>query len=176
MLPDRFDTVRLILRPIERGDAAAIFAGYAQDSEVVRFLRWRPHRTLADTEAYIVRCLAMPPQSTRTYVLIARADPRLLGAFGVHRPEPHRLDCDYVLARPHWGRGLMTEALSAVADWAMRQDMIWRIGAVCDVENLASTRVMEKAGLAREGILRRWILNPNLGPEPRDCFSYARVR
>jgi len=48
--------------------------------------------------------------------------------------------------------------------------------AVCDVENIASARVMEKAGLSREGVLRRWLVHPNLGPEPRDCYGYARVR
>ncbi|MBV8911854.1 MAG: GNAT family N-acetyltransferase, partial [Acetobacteraceae bacterium] len=50
------------------------------------------------------------------------------------------------------------------------------IGAVCDVENRASARVMEKAGLEREAILRRWLVHPNLGEAPRDCFSYAKVR
>ncbi|HJU17315.1 MAG TPA: GNAT family N-acetyltransferase [Stellaceae bacterium] len=176
MLPDRFATARLILRPIAPGDAAAIFAGYAQDPEVVRFVTWRPHRTLADTEAYIARSLAAPADRDRTYVLIDRADARLIGAFGLRRPEPYRLDCGYVLARPHWGQGLMSEALAAVAEWATMQPAIWRIGAVCDVDNRASARVMEKAGLQYEGVLRRWILNPNIGPEPRDCFSYARVR
>jgi ribosomal-protein-alanine N-acetyltransferase len=176
MLPDRFATARLILRPIAEGDAGDIFTGYAQDPEVVRFLSWRPHRDLSDTEAYIARCLATPPENARTYVLIGRADARLLGAFGLRRPESYRLDCGYVLARPHWGHGLMSEALTAVADWAVRQEAIWRLGAVCDVDNRASARVMEKAGLRREGILRRWIVNPNIGPEPRDCFSYARVR
>jgi RimJ/RimL family protein N-acetyltransferase len=52
MLPDRFETTRLTLRPMEREDAPAIFTGYAQDPEVVRFLIWHPHRGLADTEAY----------------------------------------------------------------------------------------------------------------------------
>jgi [ribosomal protein S5]-alanine N-acetyltransferase len=176
MLPESFETARLILRPIARGDALAIFAGYAQDPEVVRYLTWRPHRTLAETESYIGRCLAASPSRSRTYALIGRTDGRLRGAFELRRPEPHRLDCGYVLARAQWGRGLMTEALSDVALWAMRQESIWRIGAVCDVENPASARVMEKAGLEREGILRRWLVHPTLGPEPRDCFSYALVR
>jgi hypothetical protein len=35
---------------------------------------------------------------------------------------------------------------------------------------------MEKAGLGREGLLRRWSVHPNLGDEPRDCLSFARVR
>jgi RimJ/RimL family protein N-acetyltransferase len=176
MLPDRFETARLILRPIGPQDAPAIFINYAQDPEVVRFLIWRPHQGLADTEAYIARCMAALPDRSRTYTLVGRGDGRLLGAFELRRPEPHRLDCGYVLARAFWGRGLMTEALAQVAQWAMRQDGIWRIGAGCDVENLASARVMERAGLAREGILRRWIIHPNISSEPRDWFSYAKVR
>jgi [ribosomal protein S5]-alanine N-acetyltransferase len=176
MLPDRFETARLILRPIAPDDAPAIFIGYAQDPEVARFVTWRPHQDLADTAAYIARCIATPADRSRTYALIGREGGRLLGAFDLRRPEPHRLDCGYVLARAEWGRGLMTEALSEVTLWAMQQDGIWRIGALCDVENRASARVMEKAGLAREGILRRWINHPNISAEPRDCFSYAMVR
>ena len=53
---------------------------------------------------------------------------------------------------------------------------IWRLGAVCDIDNRASARVMEKAGMQREGILRRWMLHPNISAEPRDCFSYATTR
>ena len=176
VLPDRFATARLILRPIAAADAPSIFAGYAQDPEVVRFLIWRPHRTLADTEAYINRCISEPSDQSRSYALIARTDGELLGAFALRQPEAHRLDCGYVLARPYWGRGLMTEALSEVADWAMRQVEIWRIGAVCDVQNPASARVLEKSGFEREGILRRWLVHPNIAPEPRDCVSYAKCR
>ena len=176
MLPEGFATPRLILRPIARGDAPAIFAGYAQDPEIVRYLSWRPHRALAETEGYIARCLAAPADQSRTYALTGRAECRLLGTFELRLPAPHRLDCGYVLARPYWGRGLISEALSEIVGWAMRQDQIWRIGAVCDVDNLASARVMEKAGLEREGILRRWLVHPSISAEPRDCFSYARCR
>jgi [ribosomal protein S5]-alanine N-acetyltransferase len=176
MLPDRFETARLVLRPIALGDAPTIFARYAQDPEVVRYLTWRAHRSEAETDAYIARCLATPTDEARTYVLTAHADGDLFGALDLRRPVPHRLDFGYVLARPYWGRGLMTEALSETVRWAMRRDDIWRVGAVCDVDNFASARVMEKAGLEREGVLRRWLVHPNLGPEPRDCFSYAKSR
>jgi [ribosomal protein S5]-alanine N-acetyltransferase len=176
MLPDGFETSRLILRPIAQSDAPAIFHGYAQDRSVVRFLTFRPHQAIAETEAYIGRCTAAPTDKSRTYVLVARDDGRLLGAFDLRRPEPHRLGFGYVLARANWRRGLITEALTEVVGWGMRQDTIWRIGDVCDVENLASARVMEKAGQGREGILRRWIIHPNMSAAPRDCFSYARTR
>jgi len=70
----------------------------------------------------------------------------------------------------------MTEALAEVARWALNREDIWRIGDVCDVENLASARVMEKAGMTPDGLLRRWTMHPNVSDEPRDCFSFAKVR
>ncbi len=100
----------------------------------------------------------------------------MLGAFDLRQSGPHRCGYGYVLARSAGGRGLMTEALAEVAEWALRQPGVWRIGDVCDVENVASARVMEKAGLSREGVLRRWAVHPNVGDEPRDCFSFAKVR
>jgi [ribosomal protein S5]-alanine N-acetyltransferase len=70
----------------------------------------------------------------------------------------------------------MTEALAEVTRWALDREDIWRIGDVCDVENLASARVMEKVGMTRDGLLRRWTMHPNVSDEPRDCFSFAKVR
>jgi [ribosomal protein S5]-alanine N-acetyltransferase len=70
----------------------------------------------------------------------------------------------------------MTEVLTEVVDWAMGQSSVFRIGAFCDVDNVGSARVMEKSGMVREGLLRRWLMHPNISDEPRDCFSYARVR
>jgi hypothetical protein len=98
------------------------------------------------------------------------------GAFDLRQTAPHRLEFGYVLARPWWGQGLMTEALTEIVHWALRQPSVFRIGAVCDVENTGSARVMAKAGLIQEGRLRRWLVHPNVSDEPRDCFSYARVR
>ena len=70
----------------------------------------------------------------------------------------------------------MTEILNEVTAWALRQRSVYRIGAVCDVDNVGSARVLEKAGFVREGLLRRWLVHPNISDEPRDCYSYARVR
>ena len=174
MFPDTFETPRLILRPIAAHDAAPIFDTYAQDAEVTRYLTFRPHTSIADTEAYIARCLAAT--GYRAYVLTGRDDPTIRGALDVRLDRPHAIGYGYVLARRWWGQGLMTEALSEVVRWALSREEIWRIGDVCDVDNLASARVMEKSGLAREGILRRWSVHPTISDEPRDCFSYARTR
>ena len=100
----------------------------------------------------------------------------ICGALDLRRPAPDRLEFGYVLARATWGRGLMTEVLRQIVGWAREQPGIARIGAVCDVDNIASARVMEKAGLVRDGLLPRWAVHPNISDQPRDCFSYAMVR
>jgi [ribosomal protein S5]-alanine N-acetyltransferase len=176
MLPDTFRTARLVLRPIVLEDAGPIFNSYADDPEVTRFLTWRPHQGRSDTDAYIASSIATPPEVARTYVLIDARNSAVKGAFDLRQVARYRVEFGYVLARAWWGQGLMTEALTEVARWALAQPAIFRISAVCDIENIGSARVMEKSGFTREGVLRRWLIHPGIGDHPRDCFSYAKVR
>jgi RimJ/RimL family protein N-acetyltransferase len=81
-----------------------------------------------------------------------------------------------VLARRLWGQGIVAEAARVVVDTAFRDPDVYRVWAVCDVENRASARVMEKVGMTHEGVLRKWILHPNISPYPRDVLCYARIR
>ena len=104
-------------------------------------------------------------------MLVGREDNVVRGAFALRQRTPHRLDWGYVLARRWWRQGLMTEALTEVTVWALRQPSVFRIG-----DNVGSARVLDKSGFVREGVLRRWLLHPNICDEPRDCYSYARVR
>jgi len=60
---------------------------------------------------------------------------------------------------------------------AFAQPTVQRLYALCHVEHLASARVLEKAGLRREGTLRRYLLFPNLPATlPSDVFCYAALR
>jgi RimJ/RimL family protein N-acetyltransferase len=176
MFPDTFETTQIRLRPIALTDVDAIFDTYAQDQEVTRYLIWRPHRSRDETRAYIERCLATPVEVEQTYMVVGREDNVVRGAFALRQRASHRLDCGYVLARRWWQQGLMTEALNRIAEWGLRLPTVFRIGAVCDVDNLASARVLEKSGFVREGLLRRWLVHPNISDQPRNCYSYARVR
>jgi len=76
----------------------------------------------------------------------------------------------------YWHHGYATEAGRAVIAWAADLPEVYRVWAVCDVENPASARVLEKLGMSREGVLRRWIIHPNISSEPRDCYVYSKVR
>lgn len=122
------------------------------------------------------RCLAgMRDGSVLPWALTGRDDDRPVGMIEL-RPTGHRAEMGYVLARDRWGRGLMSEAALVVVDWALAQPGVFRVWSVTDVDNGASARVLEKVGMQREGLLRRWMMHPGVGPEPRDCWCFGRVR
>ena len=172
-MPVQFYTDRLRLRRIQATDAAAIFSVYAQDSDVTRFLVWMPHLSVSATHEFVARCLtAWESGRAFPYVLIDRASGALLGMLEV-RPDGRRAEIGYVLARRHWGKGLMPEALRCVVNLAFSTLPFSKVEATCDVENRASARALEKSGFLKVGRLARHIVHPNLSAEPRDSFLYA---
>ena len=176
MIPTLLKTSRLRLRLPSLDDAVEICGRYATDPEVTRYMVWRPHSRLADTHAFLHRTIAAIEAGTEAQWVIERQGLELpIGMIGF-RLAGHAAELGYVLERPCWGRGYVTEAAKALVDWALGEPTIYRVWAVCDVEHRASARVLEKMGMEREGLLRRSTVLPNLSAEPRDCWCYARVK
>ncbi len=174
--PNNFETARLLLRPPTMEDAAAIFQQYAQDAQVAKYMTWRPHDAIQTTREFLERCLAGWEKETAfPWVITQKDGHQFLGMIEL-RNNAFKAELGYVLARAYWGRGFMAEAGQAVVEWALAQPDLYRVWAVCDVDNLASARVLEKIGMQREGLLRRYILHPNISAAPRDCWCYAKVK
>jgi ribosomal-protein-alanine N-acetyltransferase len=174
--PKSLKTDRLSLRKAKLTDAEAIFRQYATDPEVTKYVSWRAHRNVEETRDYMRMCsLAWDVGRAFHWVIERAADKQVMGMM-IARADAGKWELGYVLARQHWGRGFMTEALQELIAWALKQKDIYRVWAVCDVDNLASARVMEKSGMQREGVLRRWSVHPNLSSEPRDSYCYAIVK
>ena len=153
-----------------------MFARYASDPEVTRFLSWPRHRSVADTHAFLdasedewLRWPAGP------YLIESRQDGKLLGGTGLSFETSFRAVTGYVLARDSWGSGFATEALNAVV--AVAADLrVKKIYAHCHPEHTASLRVLEKCGFAPEGLLRCHGEFPNLDPGvPTDIVTLGRV-
>ena len=174
--PVIIQTKRLILRKSRIYDAPVIFESYAQDPEVTRFLVWKPNQHVSETEAFLRRCAQVWEAGTNyPYVITLQDRDEAVGMLEIHA-KGFILEIGYALARPYWGKGYMTEALRAIIELGLSQPDIFRVQAICDVENAGSARVMEKAGMLREGLLRRYVVHPNISPEPRDAFMYAIVK
>ena len=171
--PKILKTERLRLRKARLADAEAIFRQYAQDPEVTKYVSWRAHQAIDETRDYMRMCLlAWDVGKAFHWVIEKRDDKEVIGMM-IARVSAEKWELGFVLARVHWGQGYMTEAVKGVIAWALKQKDIFRVWAVCDIDNKASARVMEKAGMQREGILTRWSVHPNLGDEPRDSYCYA---
>lgn len=173
-------TPRLQLREPRPGDVGPVFERWARDLDVLRYLGWRPHADVAATRRMLewdsARWLK---RSACTWLLVAGNEGPVgqvqLVAQSFESPVFHwRLG--YLLARSHRGRGLMREAVAAVLAHAFTRPQLWRIDALCDVDNAASARLLQALGLRCEGLLRAHTLHPNVADTPRDVWVYASVR
>lgn len=175
--PDSFQTDRVMGRKPVMGDAQAMFDVYATDPEVTRFLVFKPYENLQALQSWLSQIIKeWDSKPGIAYLLFNHNKPEeLIGSFSIDI-DHFKAEVGYLIARPYWGQGLMTEVLKYWTNWALNQPGIYRISALCDAENPASGRVMEKAGLSFEGTFKRYGIHPNMGDEPRDLHSYAKTR
>jgi len=160
--PERIETLRLFLRRAVLEDASAIFERYARDPEVTRYLTWRPNESVEQTQDFLRRCADFWERNVALpWAIVPKDETRPIGMIDL-RPRDHGVEIGYVLARSFWGRGYMTEAAQALVNWALSHSGIYRVWAVCDVENTNSAKLLERIGMRREGVLRRWNVHPNI--------------
>ncbi len=171
--PDQIETERLVLRKPHMEDTLAIYNGWTQDKNVTRYLTWRPHQCIEQTKTFIQHCRSMWESETRfPYIIMLKMSSEVIGIIDP-RVEGANVGIGYVMARAYWGNGYLPEATKAIIDWALHQPSIYRVYATIDVENGNSRRVLEKAGMQCEGILRKFIIHPNISDQPRDSYIYA---
>jgi ribosomal-protein-alanine N-acetyltransferase len=173
-------TARVELSPFDPSkDACAVFA-YASDHEVARFTSWMPHKSLADSAAWIESILrsdsSKPGQRHHCWAIRARSDdPIAVGAVELAQDSVNTARVDFVLARHLWRKGLMTEAVTAVMDWGFHTlhdvDVI-RTGALA--VNLGSIGVMKKCGFILEST--KWHVFPKFGNAENEVMNYVISR
>ena len=144
-------TPRLLLRPGFPEDAMALLSAIADES-VVRNLATAPWPySIRDAEAY----LAKPRDPVLPSLLIFERGPgapQLVGACGLGRRPSGSVELGYWIGRSHWGRGLATEACTALIDIARTLGFLSLEGSHF-IDNPASGRVLEKLGFEPLGIV-----------------------
>lgn len=146
---------RCTVRSWERRDAASM-ARHADNRNVWLNLRDAfPHPfTVAHAKTFIRAARRTTPE-TRFAIAVEGEAVGSIG-FAPHTDvERVSAEIGYWLGEPFWGRGITTEALEAVTDYAVRTFELTRVYAVPFEWNAASCRVLEKCGYALEGRMRR---------------------
>lgn len=141
----------LTLARFREGDVEAVQM-FASDPVVCRFTGWGPN-TLEDTRTFIAD--AVQCRSDRFDLAVVRGA-EVIGSASVWTTSPeHRVgELGYTIRRDCWGRGYATDVARLLLDLGFDRLGLERLAATCDPANAASVRVLEKAGLRREGLLR----------------------
>jgi RimJ/RimL family protein N-acetyltransferase len=144
-------TPRLLLRPGFPEDAPALAAAIA-DEAIVRNLAAVPWPyQLRHAEAY----LASPRDPVLPSLMVFErtgAAPQLVGACSLARRPSGAVELGYWVASTHWGRGIATEACTALVEIARTIGLTHLEGAHF-LDNPASGRVLEKLGFEPRGIV-----------------------
>jgi RimJ/RimL family protein N-acetyltransferase len=172
---DTLATERLLLRPFQESDIPAIVRllsdpaiaattlniPYPYDEENAR--QWLAHQERERQAG-----------ASYTFAIVRKEDDHLVGAIDIHPKARHqKAEIGYWIGKPYWGKGYATEAARAIIRFGFEDLGLNRIYALHFTGNPASGRVMQKAGMQFEGVLRDDVKK---GDTFRDHAVYAILR
>ncbi|HEX5157027.1 MAG TPA: GNAT family protein [Ktedonobacterales bacterium] len=148
------ETNRLRLRHFREDDCAP-FMAYRNDPEVARYQSWEGI-TEAEARALIQDVKEIQPWTPGEWLQIAielKETGLLAGdcAFKIEEDDERQGEIGYTLARAYQGRGIASEAVSCILEYAFASLGLHRVIAITDVENAPSVALLERLGLRREG-------------------------
>lgn len=172
------ETERLILRKITKTDAKQAFNNWTNDSETARYVTWEPHGTLENTEKLfeLWENQYSEPYTYRWVVEVKELN-QIIGTIDVvHKSISQKTaEIGYCYGSKYWGNGYGTEALTKVIDYLLNEVGFDLIEARHLIDNPASGRVMEKAGMKYETTLRKRFIN-KITNERTDAKVYSIIR
>lgn len=175
MYPVTLQGERLVLRELNDADAPAVHA-WTGDVEVITHVPLGPldRPGTVNYVAQLVTQAQRVPRLGYTFVIERRDDRLAVGTISVEIDsfEHKRAELGYILRRDAWGRSIATEAARLARDFAFDQLGVYRLWAVCDPENEASSAVLHKLGFRIEGTMRGDLLVRGVR---RDSVLHAMV-
>jgi len=172
-LPEKIETQRLVLERLKHEDAEEIFYTYASKPEATRFMAWPTHKSLKDTRSFLRYAVAGWEQGIDySFAIRLNGNNRFIGSIGILN-DNGKIQFGYVLSPTQWGNGYATEACSALIGVLKTIPEIQHIGTFVDVENVASRKVLLKAGLTEDFIFSKWFAFVNQNNELKDCVLFS---
>ncbi len=181
------ETDRLILRAFQQSDLDDFFE-YASVEGVGEMAGWRHHESKDKSQEILNRFI----EENKTFAICLKGNGKVIGSLGIEKygMEEALTEFDgyrgreigYVLAKDHWGKGIMTEAVSAVIDYLFNElDLDFLTCGYYDFNN-QSKRVQEKCGFkpyrklvmeTRLGTQEPGVLNLLVNPRKRITFKFS---
>lgn len=169
------ETERLQLEKIAAENAEDMYE-YASDPKVTRYLLWNPHLNLFETKGFI-EYVKRKYKSGEFFDwgINLKSNHKFIGTVGFTTVDPDndRAELGYVLSPSYWNRGLMTEALSRVIDFAFDDCGFGRLELKIMPGNENSRALAKKLGFSYEGTLREYMI---IKERPEDVCIYSLLK
>lgn len=155
------ETEHLILRKFKIDDALQMYNNWATDPECNKYLSWDLHKNLEVTKEYIQGVIDSYEDGTYKWVVELKETNELIGSISAVKLRKKDLNCEigYCYGSKYWGNGYATEALRKVIEFFLDDCGLYLVEARHLKGNPASGRVMEKAGMKKEALLRSRRIN-----------------
>ena len=156
------ETERLVLRKPSLEDAEVVHS-FMKNPNLAKYMCWTVHTSVEQTKELLQKQIKDIESSDNWFkwLIVRKDNEKVIGSINA-RVIRHMVDLTYLLAEEEWYNGFMSEAVEEVIKFAFSDESIYRVSASCDRENTASINLLEKVGMTREGILRKYIVLPNI--------------
>lgn len=152
------ETERLILRRFTQHDAEAMYRNWANDPEVTKYLTWPTHSDVSISKAVIDSWLPLYENPNHySWAIVLKEIDEPIGSIAAveQRDDIKMVHIGYCIGRNWWHCGYTSEALNRLVKFFFEQVGVHRIESRHDPRNPNSGKVMQKAGLQFEGVLRK---------------------
>ncbi|MCE5342863.1 MAG: GNAT family N-acetyltransferase [Eubacteriales bacterium] len=154
----QLETERLILRAFTLKDAPAMFANWADDPEVTKYLTWPTHESVEVSRAILGEWTARYTEpGFYNWAIVPKDVYEPIGSIGVvgFDEAVTSAHIGYCIGRQWWHQGITGEALAAVIRFLFEEVGVNRVDSRHDPHNPNSGRVMAHCGMTREGTMRQ---------------------
>ncbi len=176
--PYSLETERLIIRGPLPGDGAPLHEAVLESQEALR--QWMPWAVdIPDAQGYEKRVregqLKFLAREDLWMMLILKENGLIVGGSGLHEIDwiVPKFEVGYWVRTAYGGRGLITEAVRALTDFALHTLEAQRLEIQCDVLNERSAAVARRAGYELEATIRNDDRH-HLTDALRDTLIFAR--
>lgn len=140
---------QFIIRPWKKEDAKSIYENI-NHKKILRSLQevFNNFPTKEEVQKYVNERLTGKKQKT-SFVIVC--DKKAVGAIGFRMKKENSAELGYWVGKKYWGRGIITEAIKLITDYAFKQFNLKKLYAKVYLDNPASIRVLEKAEYNLEG-------------------------
>lgn len=170
MLFQPLTTPRLVLRPLKETDDAAIFS-LRSDESVNRFIDRPPSTRVEDARAFISKISSSIAEGKSCYWAITQKEnDELIGTICIWNlsADGKKAELGYELLPSRQGKGIMTEAIKAVIEFAFNKAGLTTLEAYTHKDNHASTRLLQKHGFTPHPERK--------DPENENLLIFTRIR